>query len=264
MYAAATRKWHDSRWWCDYFRRQQQRLIDQPWEEPTRLSRGELALIARSLQEFQQGEGLEGGHFFRVVGDEARRTGDLDYAEAHRLFMAEEQRHARDLGAFLDREDIPRLPADTTRNRLFRFLGSRGGFELTLAIIVNIEIIAQAYYAALRAATSSPLLRRLCTQILRDEAMHVRFQCERLAYRRRNRSYCWLLLTHIVDFLLFCGAWTVCLWGHLRVLKAGGFTPSVYWKKASQHRRRAAQIKNPRGYRWDTTLHSESLSIANT
>jgi hypothetical protein len=241
-------QWHNSHWWCDFFRAKEKHLIDHPWEWSPPLSAAEKRLVAASLQEFQQGEGLEGRHYFRVVAAEARQSGDLEYAEAHRLFMSEEQRHARDLGAFLDREEIPRLPADSPRNWLFRWLGSRGGFELTAAIILHIEIIAQAYYAALAAATASPLLRSLCTQILRDEAMHVRFQCQRLAYVRRRRSPAGMWLTNVLDYLLFVGAWLVCYWGHHRVLRAGGQGTIVYWRKASAHRRRAAAMKDPWRY----------------
>jgi hypothetical protein len=243
-----SQQWHDSRWWCDFFRAKAANSHDHPWDWSPRLTAEERQLIAASVQEFQQGEGLEGRHYFRVVAMEARRSGDLEYVEAHRLFMNEEQRHARDLGAFLDREEIPRLPADSPRNRLFRWLGSRGGFELTAAIILHIEIIAQAYYAALLAATTSPLLRSLCLQILRDEAMHVRFQCQRLAYVRRGRSSVGLWLTNGLDYILFIGAWLVCYWGHRHVLCAGGQNTIGNWRRASAHRRRAAAIKNPLHY----------------
>jgi hypothetical protein len=243
-------EWHESHWWCDYFRRQKSTLLRQPWCNPTRLPADESELIADSLQEFQQGEGLEGGYFYQVVREEARRTGDDAYAEAHTLFMAEEKRHARDLGAFLDLEQIPRLPANTPRNWLFCFLARQCSFELILMIVVNVEIIAQAYYGALRRATSSRLLRGICTQILRDEAMHVRFHCERQAFLRRSRSALLQFATQILDFVLFCGAWLVCLSGHRKVLKAGRLTTMKYWNEARAYRRRAARMMNPHTYKW--------------
>jgi hypothetical protein len=258
---ARPQKWHDSHWWCDFFRAKENHLIRHPWESARRLTPVERRLIAASLQEFQQGEGLEGQHYFRVVAIEARQSGDLQYAEAHRLFMQEEQRHARDLGAFLDREEIPRLRADSQRNWLFRYLGSRGGFELTAAIILQIEVIAQAYYATLAAATASPLLRSLCEQVMRDESMHVRFQCQRLAYVRRRRTGLTLWLTNMLDFILFLGAWLVCYWGHCHVLCAGGQDTLGYWRTASAHRRRAAAAKDPRRYEWSLVEHRQCGSI---
>ena len=157
-----------SRRWCDYFHRQRAVLLAIPWEHGIDLSPMELAIVAPSLREFQQGEGLEGRHFFCCVRAYAEHSGDHDYAEAHRLFMAEEQRHAQDLAHFLTLAGIPLLTERSSFNFLFCWLGSRGGIELTLAIIAQVEVIAQVYYAALRRATGSELLRRLCTQILRD------------------------------------------------------------------------------------------------
>src|SRR5262245_50578517 len=98
-----------ARRWCEYFHRQQRTLLTIPWERGPQLTPAERALIAPSVQEFQQGEGLEGGYFFRCVADYGRRTGEADYVVAHGLFMAEEKRHARDLARFLGMADIPLL-----------------------------------------------------------------------------------------------------------------------------------------------------------
>src|SRR5262249_55834617 len=157
------------------FRRQKGCLLAIPWEHGAGLSADEWAVVGPSLQEFQQGEGLEGGHFFRVVRAYGEQSGDWGYVEAHRLVMEEEQRHARDLGRYLGLAGVPLLTERSWLNRLFCWCGSRGGLELTLMIIVMVEVIAQVYYTALLAATGSALLRRLCAQILRDEKAHVRF-----------------------------------------------------------------------------------------
>ena len=71
---------------------------------------------------------------------------------------------------------------------MFRWLRHRAGLELSIAVLVTAEIIAKVYYAALRQATTSVVLVRLCDQILYDELRHVRFQCERLAILRARRS----------------------------------------------------------------------------
>jgi hypothetical protein len=212
------------------------------------LTLAERDLIAASLREFQQGEGLDGGHFFHCARAYAAASGDFDYAEAHRLFMAEEQLHAGDLARFLRLAEIPLLTERSFLNRLFCWCGSRGGLELTLAIIAEVEIIAQVYYAALREATGSASLRRICAQILRDEKQHVRFQTERLAILRRNRSGPMLILTHALDVLLFAGAAWACWYGHHRVLRAGGLGFFRYWRTAWHAYRAAARQKHPRNY----------------
>jgi hypothetical protein len=242
------RPW-SSRRWCGYFRAAEGRLLSIPWQRGAGLAPEERALIAPSLREFQQGEGLEGGHFNRVVHEHAWRTSDAAYLEAHCRFMAEERRHARDLARFLGLAGVPLLTERSWLNRLFCWLGSRGGLELTLAIITMVEVIAQTYYAALRRATRSPVLRRLCAQILRDEKAHVRFQCERLAALRRGRSGWLLALTHWLDAFLFVGAGLACWWGHRRVLRVGGLGFVTFWRRAWRHLRTAAPQKDPRRYR---------------
>src|SRR5260370_41580051 len=86
--------------WSRYFRRNGNRLLHIPWERGAELSARERVLVASSLPVFQQGEGQEGGHFFACARAYAERTGDGGYVEAHRLFMAEERRHARDPARF--------------------------------------------------------------------------------------------------------------------------------------------------------------------
>jgi hypothetical protein len=243
----APRPWSSGRW-CDYFRRQRGALLLIPWERGAELTDAERDLIAPSIREFQQGEGLEGGHFFRRARSYAQTSGDLAYAEAHRLFMAEEQRHARDLARFLALAGIPLLTERSFLNRLFCWCSSRGGIELTLAIIAQVEVIAQVYYAALRRATGSAVLRRLCVQVLRDEKQHVRFQCERLAILRRARPAPLLALTHLLDVLLLAGAGLVCWCGHRRVLRAGGLGFVRFWREARRQFRTACRQKDPRCY----------------
>ncbi len=244
---ACPRPWSSERW-CDYFHDQRNALLDIPWERGAELTQAERDLIAGSLREFQQGEGLEGGHFFRCVRDHAERSGDLDYVVAHRLFMAEEQRHARDLARFLALAGIPLLASRSRLNRLFCWCGSRGGIELTVAIIAEVEVVAAVYYAALRKASGSAVLRQLCAQILRDEKQHIRFQSERLAILRRGRPTLLLALTHALDVLLFVAALLVCWCGHRQVLRAGGLDLVRFWRAARSAFRAAAQQKDPREY----------------
>jgi hypothetical protein len=240
-----------SQQWCAYFIRQTHSLLPIPWEQGPELTPEEHVVVSASLPEFQQGEGLEGGHFFRCVRAYGERSGDWAYVEAHRLFMAEEQRHARDLGRFLDMAGIPLLRRQSRLNKLFRWCGSRGGLELTLAIITMVEVLARTYYAALRNATRSTVLRRICTQIMRDEQSHVRFQCEQLARLRRGRTQWLMALTDALDVLLFVCAGLACWWGHRRLFHAAGLGFVTYWRLSVQKLRSAWRQKEPRTYPGD-------------
>jgi hypothetical protein len=251
------RPW-SSRRWCEYFHRQWHRLLTIPWRRGAELKASERDLIALSLAEFQQGEGHEGGHFYRCARAYAKSCGDLECAEAHRLFMAEEKRHARDLARFLKLAGIPLLTKRSWLNQLFCWLGSRGGIQLAVAIVAHIEVVGQIYYGALRRATASTVLRQICAQILRDEQQHVRFQAERLALLRAGYWAPRLVLSRTFDFGLFLAAAVGLWWGHRHVLRAGGISGRCFWRQAWAKFRTFARQKNPRRYSTsapETNLH---------
>ena len=177
---------HASSRWRDYFRENASRLMPIPWECGVDFTEAESDAIAASVAEFHLGESSEGRHLISRAVAYAKRTGDAEYLPALRLFMAEEHRHARDLGRVLALAGVP-LVGSTWPDTVFRWLRRGAGLELSICVLVAAEIIAKVYYAALRDATGSPVLRRLCDQILRDEVQHVRFQTERVAQLRQGR-----------------------------------------------------------------------------
>lgn len=246
MGAARRQPWSSGRW-CDYFR-QRGALLVIPWERGAGLTPAARDRIVPSLQVFQQGEPQEGGHFYRCARAHAEVSGDGEYAEAHRLFMEEEKRHGRDLARFLELAGAPVLPELSWLARAFCWCGSRGGLEPTLLVILMSEVFALVYYAALRRATGSAVLRRLCAQILRDERQHVRFHAERLAILRRDRPAALRALSHVLDALLFVGAGVACWCGHRRVLRAGGLGLAGFWRRARQCFRLVCRQKDPRHY----------------
>jgi hypothetical protein len=241
------RPW-SSRRWCEYFHRQWHRLLVIPWHLGARLTPAERDLIGPSLRVFQQGEAQEGGHLYRCARAHAQASGDFEYAEAFRLFMAEEKRHGRDLGRFLTLACIPPLTEISRPTRAFCWCGSRGGLEPTLLVILCSEALALVYYGALRRATGSPVLRRLCAQILRDEKRHIQFQAERIAILRKRRIRPLLALSHLVDLVLFTAATLIVWQGHRSVLKAGGRGWWAYCRQARHIFRQFARLKDPRHY----------------
>lgn len=216
--------------WRLHFERNAQSLLEIPWHLGAELTSGELAAIAQSLKEFQAGESSEGKHLFRDSQKYADRTGDQEYLAAIRLFIAEEQRHARDLGRFLTLNNIP-LVKTTFTDRVFRKLRHMiGGLEISIRVLVTAEIIAKVYYAALREATQSVILRRLCDQILSDELRHVQFQTGQLAKLRANRSRLGMLSTMGLQGFLYLGTVLVVWLFHRKALRHGGHSFFSYWK----------------------------------
>ena len=84
---------------AEYFHTNAGALLSIPWELGVTFTDAEKTAIAASVQEFQLGESSEAKHFQGLAKEYAQRTGDEEYVYALRLFIAEEHRHARDLGA---------------------------------------------------------------------------------------------------------------------------------------------------------------------
>lgn len=217
--------------WLAHFRANASDLLPIPWERGGELSGAERRAVVRSIQVFQLGESSDGRRFLRLAHDHARRAGDPDYAEAAALFIGEEHRHALDLRRFLALNGsgpIGRSAADS----IFRALRHLAGLEVSIAVLITAEVVAQVYYAALREATNSAILRRLCDQILADEAEHVRFQAERLARLRARRPAMLDALGRLAHRAFFAGTCLVVWLDHRAALRAGGLGFGGFWREA--------------------------------
>ncbi|MFJ3758558.1 ferritin-like domain-containing protein [Streptomyces sp. NPDC090080] len=127
------------------------------------------------IQRFQVGEDGDGAN---LVG-KADQAGDADYGQAVRLFVAEEQNHARLLARLLAAGGMPTLTghwSDTVFVRLRRLMGLR----LELLVLMIAEVVALRYYRALRDGAGDALTSDVAGRILSDEERHVPFHCERL------------------------------------------------------------------------------------
>jgi hypothetical protein len=217
--------------WCDYFQANAQRLLPIPWQAGAELTEAERNVVAHSIQVFQLGETGEGRHITRAAGAYAERSGDVYYPAALQMFIEEEHRHAALLGRFLDAAEIPRLTKQWS-DGIFRKLRHLAGLEMAICVLLTAELIAKIYYAALHAATASLVLRRICEQILRDEAMHVRVQSERLWILRRKRGEFGRRSAVALQGLLFFMTCVVFWISHHRMLRAGGFSLRRFARRA--------------------------------
>ncbi|MFJ9833718.1 ferritin-like domain-containing protein [Streptomyces sp. NPDC101169] len=127
------------------------------------------------IQRFQVGEDGDGANLVA----KADQAGDPDYARAVRLFVAEEQNHARMLARLLAAGGMPLLSghwSDTVFVRLRRLMGLR----LELLVLMIAEVVALRYYRALRDGAGDPLTSEVAGRVLADEERHVPFHCARL------------------------------------------------------------------------------------
>jgi hypothetical protein len=238
--------------WVAYFRHNADNLMPVPWEGGAGVTPGELAEIVDSLRAWQLGETSDGVRLTKTAEAHAAKIGDPDFVDVIRLFIAEEQRHGEELGKFLDAAGVPRAKRDVGDSlfRVFRHFFMR--MEVWTTVVVIIEVHAMLYYAAIRRATGSPLLRHICDQILRDEVPHIRFQCERLAIIHQGRNRVFRALTAAAHRVLFVGI-TMAVWvGHRRALRAGGYSLRRFWHGAWAQMGKAWRAMDPRGYRWSS------------
>ncbi|WP_395573053.1 ferritin-like domain-containing protein [Streptomyces sp. BK79] len=160
--------------WTRRFEEERERVREQgdpDWGRGATLP----AAVWAGVQRFQVGEDGDGAN---LVG-KADRAGDPDYARAVRLFVAEEQNHARLLARLLEAGGMPTLSghwSDTVFVRLRRLTGLR----LELLVLMIAEVVALRYYRVLRDGTDDALTTEVAGRILADERRHVPFHCERL------------------------------------------------------------------------------------
>ncbi|CAN5673361.1 ferritin-like domain-containing protein [soil metagenome] len=231
--------------WLEHFRANEEPEV-LPDKGP-RLTESEKAAVITSIQEFQLGESSEGRHLHQRSREYAEKIGDGDYLRAMEYFIREEQRHARYLRDFLAAEGFGTLKK-TWADTVFRKLRNLTGLEVSVSVLVTAEIIAKVYYAALEDATRSPMLRGICARILRDEEAHVRFQAERLAILRCDRSQTAMTLTHLLHRVLFFGACLVVWRNHGKAIRRSGVGFGGYWRRCWSEFGVASRMMDPKNY----------------
>jgi hypothetical protein len=236
--------------WVAHFRANRTRGVAVPWEDGAGVTPEEVAVVVESLRAWQLGESSDGRRMRAAAARHAAGTNDPDFLTAMELFIGEEQGHGATLGRFLDLAGVPRRRrawSDTAFRAMRHLLGR---IETCITVVVMAEVHALVYYAAVRRATGSAVLRRVCQQLLRDEVPHIRFHCERLAALHRRRGRLRRRLTAAAHRVLFAGI-TLAVWaGHRRALRAGGLSFRRFWRAAWVKMGAARRAMNPDAYRW--------------
>lgn len=133
------------------------------------------ASVARSLAVFQLGESGGG-----TVIDQARTSKldgvDEDYAEAVRLFVAEEHRHANIL-AMCVRLLGGELIRKNWTQRLFLFSRRLIGLRLKVLVLLAAEVVGICFYSSIAAQLRPGPVRRWLAELADDERSHLEFHC---------------------------------------------------------------------------------------
>ena len=221
---------HTSAFWKYHF---QHNLTVQrvDWSTAPTLTDTERANILYSLKAWQLGETSDGRHLLAATHKYAAHIGDPDYVQAVELFIKEEQKHGGNLGRYIDAIGEQRTRSDwgDTLFRKVRYFTT--SMELWTITVIIVESAAQVFYQALHDATQCPLLRGICTDILIDEAHHIKFQNERLHIIFQRKGFYNKALSLLLYSFLFFGTIHAVWWGHRRALKAGGVDRKTFMRR---------------------------------
>jgi hypothetical protein len=206
--------------WVDYFYQNSPEPVF-PWSDSVRLSGAERLAVLPSIQQFQLGEAASGARMLERAQRFSRATGDLGLIAALKLFLREEQRHSKILARFLQIESAQCLPKHWV-DSVFRSIRGLANLELCLKVLVTAELVARPYYAALRDATGSPLLRTISERIFEEEGAHLRFQAFVLSrFQSRHSRLAQTLIKACHRGLLASTAMLVWIEHHAVFMSAG-------------------------------------------
>jgi hypothetical protein len=159
--------------------------------------------------------------YVRQVVPEEKVAG---YEEAVRLFIAEEQFHARILAGLVDHLGGKCLEKQWT-NSIFRWLRNHFGVEFNIQVLLIAELIAEVYFGLLYRRGGDPAVRAVCHRILCDEMRHIAFHTEflreRLEMMQAWRRLLWRSQFWCVHRVTCC----VVAWDHRHCFSALGAGP---------------------------------------
>ncbi len=223
--------------WKIYFKANEKHFAWLDLTNAKKLSENEKNVIYESIRQFQKGENSEGKNLIEY----AKQYENEDYLEAIKDFIREEQRHAEVLGRFMALNGIARLRSHWV-DSIFRKLRTLSGLENSVIVLLTAEIIAAVYYKALRDATSSEDLRKICKQILIDEEMHINFQSHTLKKHLERKSHLGAKCIRTFHEILMAGTIVIVWHEHKNVLTAGGYKFQNFQKEVWKEFQRAQKM----------------------
>ena len=200
--------------WIDHFESNRLHRAEPDWAAPFSMPEGKRAALARSLAEYQLGDG--GGECRLVARDaEVFRTSRESMDRLVDLWFAEEREHSRLLSHAVKR--VGGTPV-TSSFAMRLFYGCRRvlGVDFELLVLLIVEIVSTGYYRLIRKYAGDQPIADMCKLILRDEARHIDFHRDRLASAMpEGPSFAWSLecmfLAEACSWFLWIGKNGSCL-----------------------------------------------------
>jgi len=221
---------HSSIYWQNHFN-QNLSIQRVDWSTNPAITPAEKTNILYSLKAWQLGETSDGKHLLAAAKKYAKRNNEPAYPKAVKLFIKEEQKHGSNLGRYIDAIGEQRTKKDwgDTLFRKIRYFNT--SMELWTIAVIIVESAAQIFYQALHDATNCPLLKSICTDIIIDEAHHIKFQNERLNKIFQKKSVYNKAFSIGWYGLLFFGTIHAIWFGHNKAFKAGGIDKKEFMRQ---------------------------------
>jgi hypothetical protein len=177
------------------------------------------ASLAAILARFQLGEAGEGRIAHEI--DRVAVCGvDADYRVALKLFVKEEGRHARILGAMVKSLGGKILQAKAS-NHLFRHARRFLGVRFKVSVLLVAEVVGGVLYDVLEKSLQEPSARAALRQIAGDERAHLAFHAAFLAAQPGR----WRVPLRLGFWLVGMAASAVVITENFRDLLRLGFPP---------------------------------------
>lgn len=202
--------------WILHFQSNRRERPEPAWDSPLALSEKKRRALARSLAEYQLGDG--GGPCRLIAHDAEDLRSSAQVRQVVDLWFAEEAEHSRLLGGAVTRLGGSFI-TDTFAFRLFNRCRRVFDVQFEMLVLLLVEIVSTGYYRVIRRHCDDAPVADMCSLILRDEGGHVMFHRDRLASDYpEGPPVAWVFAFHLLGYA--CAAF---LWlGHGRWLRAIG------------------------------------------
>lgn len=215
----------DWRAWSAFFERRASRPMPRHGNDEQHLELP--ASLARSLAIFQLGESGGG----TIIGQAARSNIDgidAHYANAMRLFVREETRHA-DILAICVRMLGGSLIRENWTARLFVHSRRLLGLRLKVLVLLAAEVVGLCYYHLLASKLPPCRIKTLLAQLVSDEQQHLQFHC---CFLRAQARSGWRRVLFVAAWrtTMIAAAMAVLL-DHRSAMRDLDLKPGVVWRR---------------------------------
>ncbi len=221
---------HSSKFWKNHFA-QNIKIERIDWGLKPDITNIEKDQILYSLKAWQLGETSDGRHLLAAATKHAKKHNDPEYLDSINFFIKEEQKHGENLGKYIHligEKTIKRDWGDYLFRKV-RYLNT--SMELWTVSVIIVESAAQIFYKALSDSTNCKLLKSICSDILIDEAHHIKFQNDRLLKIFESKKIYSKAIRVGLYGLLFFGTIHAIWYGHKNVFKAGRISKNEFMRK---------------------------------